>query len=274
VNRRRFLKLSAGAFGAVICGGGAAVVGSERCRVHRVSIGIANLPAQFVGTTIAFLSDIHHSDCVPLAYIRHVVKMTNALKPDFIALGGDYITHGRRFVAPCIAELAELRAAGGVFAVLGNHDHYDQAAPVTRAEMRNASIVELTNRGVWLEKNRARLRLCGVGDYWRDTQDIHAALGDAQPGDATILLSHNPDYVERIRDQRVGLVLSGHTHGGQVVLPFFGAPCVPSRYGRQGPVARVFVTRGVGMISPPVRFRCPAEVALITLAPRHEPHIL
>ena len=85
-------------------------------------------------------------------------------------------------------------------------------------------------------------------------------------------MTHNPDLVERVRDERVDLVLSGHTHGGQVVLPFVGAPVLPSRYGQKyragmvyGPRARVFVTTGVGTIGPPMRFRCPPEVALITL---------
>jgi predicted MPP superfamily phosphohydrolase len=111
-----------------------------------------------------------------------------------------------------------------------------------------------------------------VGDYWRDVQDLDAALGNTRRDEAALLLSHNPDYVEKIHDPRVGLVLSGHTHGGQVRLPFIGAPVVPSRFGQKyveglvrGPVAQVFVTRGVGTISPPVRFNCPPEVALLTL---------
>ena len=97
-------------------------------------------------------------------------------------------------------------------------------------------------------------------------------MDDLGTDEACLLLTHNPDYVELIRDRRVDLVLSGHTHGGQVWLPLVGAPVLPSRYGQkyraglvQGPVARVFVTTGVGTIGPPVRFRCPPEVALITL---------
>ena len=118
----------------------------------------------------------------------------------------------------------------------------------------------------------ARLRICGVGDLWTDRQDLKTALGDATPGDAVLLLSHNPDFVETIRDRRVGLVLSGHTHGGQIVLPGYGAPVVPSRYGQkylyglvQGPCCQVFVTRGVGTVTPPVRFLCRPEIVLITL---------
>ena len=98
------------------------------------------------------------------------------------------------------------------------------------------------------------------------------ALGDATEHDAVLLLSHNPDFVETIRDRRVGLVLSGHTHGGQIIVPGYGAPVVPSRYGQkylyglvQGPTCRIFITRGVGTVTPPVRFFCRPEIVLITL---------
>ena len=122
--------------------------------------------------------------------------------------------------------------------------------PLSRAALAEAKLPDLNNTGVWLERSGARLRICGVGDLWTDHQDLDAALGDATERDAVLLLSHNPDFVETIRDPRVGLVLSGHTHGGQIVVPGFGAPIVPSRYGQkylyglvQGPCCQVFVTR-------------------------------
>ncbi len=129
-------------------------------------------------------------------------------------------------------------------------------------------VVRMTN-----QLNPYAICLCGVGDLWEDKQDLQAALGDAGDDDAALLLSHNPDYVEHIKDGRVGLVLSGHTHGGQVVVPFYGAPVVPSAYGRkyaQGlvrtDVTQVFVSRGIGNIAPPIRFNCRPEIALLTLA--------
>jgi uncharacterized protein len=133
-------------------------------------------------------------------------------------------------------------------------------------------LADLNNRGVWIERGGKRLRICGVGDLWTDYQDLEKALGDATEHDAVLLLSHNPDSVETIRDRRVGLVLSGHIHGGQIVVPGYGAPVMPSRYGQkylcglvQGLACSVFVTRGVGTITPPVRFLCRPEVVLITL---------
>jgi predicted MPP superfamily phosphohydrolase len=138
--------------------------------------------------------------------------------------------------------------------------------------MKRAGIEELTNRGVWLKRNGGRLRLAGVDDLWEGTPDLSAALGDATARDACILLSHNPDFAETLTDQRVGLVLSGHTHGGQVAIPGYGAPVVPSRYGMkyarglvEAPATQVYVTAGVGMTILPVRANCRPEIGLLTL---------
>jgi predicted MPP superfamily phosphohydrolase len=174
--------------------------------------------------------------------------------------------------------LGKLEARLGRYAVLGNHDNLNYRdnrdfQPFSLAALAEAGLTSLNNSGIWLERDGARLRLSGVGDLWTDRQDLDTALGNATLGDAVILLSHNPDFAEILGDRRVGLVLSGHTHGGQVVLPGLGAPIVPSRYGQkylhglvQGPLCQVFVTRGVGTITPPVRFLCRPEIVLITLA--------
>ena len=247
------------------------------CRIVRRTITVPNLPAPFRGTTIALLADVHHGPFVPLAYIRHVVSMTNALKPDIVALVGDFVHRHDIYIAPGIDELGKLKGTLGRFAVRGNHDNQDYYGRRSfrwhsQAALAEANLPDLSNMGLWIERGGARLRICGVGDLWTDHQDLNAALGDATESDAVILLSHNPDYVETIRDRRVGLVLSGHTHGGQIFLPGYGAPVVPSRYGQkylhglvEGPCCPVFVTRGVGTVTPPVRFFCRPEVVLITL---------
>jgi predicted MPP superfamily phosphohydrolase len=203
--------------------------------------------------------------------------MTNALKPDIVALAGDYVHRHESYITPGIDELGKLKAVIGRFAVQGNHDNRNYHGvrpfqPLSQAALSEANFTEVDNTGVWIERKGYRLRICGVGDLWTDHQDLHAAPADTTDNDATILLSHNPDFVETIRDKRVGLVLSGHTHGGQVIVPGFGAPVVPSRYGQkylsgliQGPCCRVFVTRGAGTIAPPVRFLCRLDVVLITL---------
>jgi predicted MPP superfamily phosphohydrolase len=236
-----------------------------------MTISMPQLPPSFHGTTIAFLSDIHHGRFTGIDYINEAVRTTNGLSPDLVLLGGDY-THGNnRYAEPCMQALGRLKARWGTYGVMGNHDHW-YGVDRTRRSMNNAGIVELTNGGAWLEQSGERLRIAGVGDLWEDKQDLHAALGDTQPQETAILVSHNPDFVEGITDRRVGLVLSGHTHGGQVVLPVVGAPRVPSRYGQKylyGLVktqdTQVYVTRGVGTVTPPVRFCCRPEIAFITI---------
>jgi len=240
-------------------------------KTTRREITVPALPPEFDGLRVAVLSDIHHGPYLGLDFVRRAVDRANALHPDVIVLLGDYVHRSPQYIEPCIAELARLRARAGVYAVLGNHDHWE-SAPRTRDALAQAGIVELTNTGIWLTRGPARLRLCGVDDLWEGTQSLPAALDDCTEKDAAILLSHNPDYVEEIRDRRVRLVLSGHTHGGQVNIPLRGPPVLPSRYGQKyaeglvtTPYTQVFVTRGIGTITPPVRFNCRPEIALLTL---------
>jgi hypothetical protein len=239
---------------------------------------VPRLPEAFAGITVALLSDVHHGPFVPLAYVEHVVALTRALGPDLVCLAGDYVHRGSRFIDPCWEVLAGLGARLGCWAVLGNHDHWE-GAPATRLALRRAGMPELRNGGEWLRRQGARLRIAGLGDLMEDEQDLSAALGDATREDVVLLMVHEPDAAESIRDDRVGLVLSGHTHGGQVVIPGYGAPVIPSRYGRkyaeglvQGPTARVFITRGVGTISPPIRLFCRPEISLLTLV-REDPTV-
>lgn len=273
MKRRKFLSLSLKTAAGLIAGGGAlGLLGVYHCTINRRMICVPGIPRTFDGFRIALLSDFHHSPWVSASYIRHVVRLTNSLKPDLVALTGDFVHDGKEWAAGCMRQLASLRARHGVFGVLGNHDHNRRAEPVVRGAMTGAGIVDLTNRGIVISRDGNDLHVAGTGDYWREKQRLQDAISAARHEKSAILLQHNPDYVERIRDERVGLVLSGHTHGGQCVFPKIGAPILPSRYGQkyaaglcQGPVAQVFVTRGVGVAFPPIRFRCPAEIALLTL---------
>jgi predicted MPP superfamily phosphohydrolase len=272
MDRRKFLKLAGvTTLGSLTAAGIYPFLEAKWCRLVRRTIAVPNLPAAFRGTTAAVVSDVHHGPFVPLVYVRHIVEMTNALNPDLVLLIGDYVHRHPRYIAPGIEALGKLKADLGRFAVLGNHDHWE-SAPESRQALSESGISQADNTGFWIERGGARLRVCGIGDLWTDHQDLPAALGDASKRDAVILLSHNPDFAEKLRDDRVGLMLSGHTHGGQVVMPGYGAPIVPSRFGQKylhglvrGPACQVFVTRGVGTAGPPVRFLCRPEIVLITL---------
>ncbi len=281
MNRRGFLQITGKmALAVAVGGGGYGVLEAKRLKTTRLSISVPNLPEAFRGFTIALVADIHHSVVVPLSFVEEAVSLTNSLSPDAIILGGDFITAGRKYhapgcgpsyIAPCFDVLKNLRARHGVFAVSGNHDEY-AGIEKTTAAIRKAGVENLTNSGLWLSIGNQRLRLCGVGEFCTQHKDLPEAIGDARKGDAVIVATHNPDFVEFFQDDRVGLMLSGHTHGGQVVLPFLGAPMVPShfrqkyRYGLvQGPSTKIFVTSGVGTLPLAVRYRCPPEVALLTL---------
>jgi predicted MPP superfamily phosphohydrolase len=272
IDRRKFLmRAIAPALGLGLAGGAYPLIEARWCHVTRLNFRMPNLPRAFEGTTLAHLTDIHHGPHVPIEYVRHVVDMTNSLKPDLVLLTGDFVHRGHPHIAPVAAELARLRAGMGKFAVLGNHDHWGDPVDM-RLALADSGITLAENRGHWIDRGRGRLLVAGVGDLWQDRQDPGTALGDATGGDATILMSHNPDYAEYLTDRRVGLMLSGHTHGGQIRLPGYGAPILPSRFGQkyaqglvQGPSCPVYVSRGVGTAGPPARFCCRPEVVHITL---------
>lgn len=273
MTRRKFLALAVKALAVTATSGSLLSLAAARCCiVDRRNIAVPGLPHAFDGFRIALMSDFHHSSWIPASYLRTVVAQANALAPDLVALTGDYIHRGREWVPGCMRELAGLRARHGVFGVLGNHDHYKNSAPAVREGLRRAGITDLTNRAASIRRGGEVLHLGGVGDYWREKQKLDLAIGASRTPGSVILLQHNPDYVERIRDDRIGLVLCGHTHGGQCVLPFLGPPILPSRYGQKyasglchGPVTQAYVTRGVGTSFPPIRFLCPAEISLLTL---------
>ena len=145
--------------------------------VTEVTITDEDLPLAFDGLRIAFLTDIHHGPYFSLARVRNVVQSTNALHPDLILLGGDYVHRHTRYIVPCFQELAGLRAPLGVFGVLGNHDHW-QGAVLTSDSMIEAGIQWVNNRSVWVERNGARIKIGGVGDLWEGSQNLQATVGD------------------------------------------------------------------------------------------------
>lgn len=235
-------------------------------------IWVNDLPEGFRGFRILQLSDIHHSLFVPLDQVAAVVELANKLKPDLIALTGDFVTYSRSSIEPVAEILGGLRARAGVMAVLGNHD-FRVGADATEQALRRQRIQVLRNQHQSLQRRGSTLYLAGVDDY-----GYGADLGEAMcgiPEDApTILLAHNPRLVTAAACRGVALVLSGHTHGGQVNLPFLGTV-----YGRSPEqmrfkmgwdrlgVTQIYVSRGIGTIVLPLRWRCPAEMPLLELQP-------
>jgi predicted MPP superfamily phosphohydrolase len=245
--------------------------------VKQVTVTSPDLPEQHDGTRIVLLTDIHRASFFSQDRVKRLVERANALDPDLIVLGGDYVYAKTEYEASCFAELASLRAPLGVFAVLGNHDYGDYRGSVggTRPAVeaiRDAGITLLDNEAVWIDKAGTRIRLGGVADLDKGYPELAPTVESTSESDYVILVSHNPDFAEELPNGAVDLVLSGHTHGGQVT--FFGlwAPYLPSDYGqkyRTGLVVTekttVVVSNGIGTIFPPIRLFARPQIVEITL---------
>ena len=237
--------------------------------VEHHPIYLRRLPKVFEGFRIVHLSDIHHSPFTSREQIERAVEAANRLQPDIIALTGDYISHERQFAAPCAEVLGRLRARHGVFAVLGNHDHWTDAALITDL-FRAEGITVLINQGMRFEQGGEAFWLAGVDDTMVGLEDLPLALAGSLGDEMKLLLAHNPIILRRAARAGVDLVLSGHTHGGQVTLRSErSASGRPRRrllrgLGSQGET-QIYVTRGLGTVVLPVRYGCPPEVSLLEL---------
>ena len=270
MNRRTFLARGAAlAITAAVGSSTAQTRGSYPFEIVRQRATLAGLRAP---VRVAWLTDLHHGEFVRTPSVRAWVDAALSETPDLVALGGDLVdqTPGPDPDTEAFAELARLRAPLGVWAVAGNHDH-GRYRGIGRylARLRDAGIETLVNRGVAV---RSDLYLAGIDDLRNGRPDLGAALRDRPEAGATILLSHNPDVLPQVPVD-VGLTLSGHTHGGQVVLPGVGALVTSSQYGDrflagwvEGP-ARGYVSRGLGVTSLPLRVNCPAELTILDLEP-------
>ena len=266
LTRRAALKgLIATSLGAVT-GAGVYGVGYERHSIGltRATLDVRSLPTAWHGLRIALLTDIHHSALVPADDVARAVALANEQKPDLIVLGGDYITEMDRTFAEPVAELlAPLSAPLGVFAILGNHDD-DRYMP---AALERQGITVLREQRKPITIRGDSIELAGIGYWTRDAAKI-ADLVANRPH-PVLLLAHDPRRLARASALGVGAVLSGHTHGGQIVLPGIGAVAarkfpVTAGNGRMGGTS-IFVSRGIGTVYVPVRINCPPEVAILTL---------
>lgn len=265
-SRRRFLTAAAGLLAVGTTG--AAV--SAAYRFERVARR-ASLAGLRTPLRVAWLADLHHGPWIGVGSVEAWVDATLAEAPDLIVLGGDIVDQreGGSVVA-LVAELSRLRAPLGVWAVWGNHDRTRYRRIGEFADrLAGAGITVLVNRGVLV---RDDLWLAGVDDLSTGRPDLQAALDDRPADAACLLASHNPDLLPEV-PLSVSLTLSGHTHGGQVVLPWIGPPITSSRYGQRfasgwvsGP-ARGYVSRGLGVGIVPIRVNCPAELTILELTP-------
>ena len=235
---------------------------------EKIIIALKHLPKSLNGFRIVHLSDIHHSPFTSLEHITRAVEIANSLKPDMFVLTGDFVSHESDYIAPMAKVMGTLKSEFGTFACLGNHDHWTDADLVTNS-LRGENITVLINEGFRFAARGASFWLCGVDDYMVGRTDLRSALRGSFSDEMKILLAHNPKILYRAARASVDLMLSGHTHGGQVKIRNEEKRILPRRkfasalYRRKD--TQVYITRGIGTVVLPVRFGCPPEVSLIEL---------
>jgi uncharacterized protein len=243
----------------------------HRTRIVRRDVAIASLPAAFDGYRIVQLSDLH---CGPFASGRRVdrwVAAANRLEADLVAVTGDLIASGPTFVPVVARALGALRGRDGVFACMGNHDYFTDGEGVATALTDNGLAV-LRNRGVAIERGGEQLYLAGVDDTWTGRDDLEETLARRPAGVATVLLAHDPALFPDAAARGVELTLSGHTHGGQLGVPFFARRWNLARFMtrfasgfyREG-ASTLYVNHGLGTTGLPIRLLVAPEIAVLTL---------
>ena len=258
----------------------ATVIEPERLVIRNYDIPVKDLPESLDGLRIMLISDTHYGPYTSLHFIQRAIKRANQLEPDIVMLGGDYVHRTPRSIKRGIGVLASLQSRFGSVAVIGNHEHWE-GADECRAALKQVGIRLVENEHLFLTSSGVSdsyttgdaICIAGVGDLWDGEVLIEDTLAGVSPAMPRLLLSHNPDVAEMIqRDERVDLVISGHTHGGQVWLPFSRKTFAPTAYGSKyvgglcsGLWCPVIVSRGIGLAGLPVRFMVPPEICLITL---------
>ncbi|MGA8656553.1 MAG: metallophosphoesterase [Chthoniobacterales bacterium] len=274
VNRRAFLRLTGATIAAGLAAstaGDAAMFEPNNLVLERKRVPLPKLPDAFDGFRIVLLADFHLHPFTTANLIRRTVEISNALKPDLVLLGGDYVCSSAEAAFELGPILENLEAKHGIFAVLGNYDHY-RGARIVLEGLRRASIPVLMNEGVRLTVGEASIFLAGIDSVCAGQPNPRAAFSARKNEAVSLVLVHEPDYINQLSTLvPVDLQLSGHTHGGQVRLPGFGAVILPP-WGqayveglyRVG-TSQVYTSRGIGMVGVPFRLNCPPEVTEITL---------
>lgn len=246
--------------------------GRHKLEVARVDVPVDDLPAPLAGLRIGLLTDLHRSETVARADLDRAVDLVLAERPDLIVLGGDYVTWADdRYLDSAAGAVARLTAPAGVYAILGNHD--SERATSDALERRGIDLLRDARRT--LDIRGAGVDLIGIR-YWTRRLGAIGAI-PRRPGAFAILLAHDPRRLREAAALRIPLVLSGHTHGGQIVLPGLG-PIAARKFpviaglGRERHTT-IYVSRGVGTVYVPIRINCPPDVSILRLVPRgaHDP---
>ena len=247
---------------------------ARRLRIDRKELVSPDLPEEFDGARLVFVADIHAGPHFGKRRVSALIEAENQLDADVLVLGGDYVGGRLDGAEAFYPQAARLRASLGRYAVLGNHDVWEDPDAARRG-LEGAGITLLENESVRVSRNGESIVIAGVEDLYTGHPDAEVAGKDLKPSDFSVLVSHNPDVFGGQLPEMKGiwdLALSGHTHGGQVT--FFGSlmPLTPewfrkrfrSGWSYQSGVP-VLVSNGVGTVTAPIRFFAEPEIHVITL---------
>jgi uncharacterized protein len=276
-SRRKFL-YGIGAAGAAALAGDSVLLEPNIPKLVRRDFALRRWPERMNGFTIALLSDFHYDPIFSKHPLLAAIPMVNKLRPDLIVLTGDFVsvpltgdeTTGALLAEPCAQLLRRMTAPFGLWAVLGNHDVNTDPEFVTRS-LEGVGIHVLANRSVPIEHDSGRFWLSGVNDVLDGGADLNTTVLSIPAQEPAILLAHEPDFADEASHYRFDLQLSGHSHGGQVRIPFLPPLYLPELAKKYvlgtyqvGPLP-LYTNAGLGTVDAAVRFNCPPEVTLITL---------
>ena len=240
-------------------------------RVVERDLRVPGLDARLDGLRIAQLSDLHVGTLTPKSWAMAWVRAANGRAPDLAVVTGDMVTSGTHYHADIAEALGALRAKLGVFVSMGNHDYFGEGEPLVSL-LREGGVSVLRNEGRIIERGGASLWLAAVDDRWTRRDDLALALRGRPEGVPTVLLAHDPEGFDQAADAGVEVVLSGHTHGGQIAVPFLYRRLSPARIAHRYNVefyrrgrSTLFVHPGLGTTGPPIRIGVAPEVTILVL---------
>ena len=271
--KQRVVMLFILAFVGSMLSGYAVFVEPRMITIAEYEIVSENLPDAFDGKRIALITDIHHGTRLSYNLLDKIVRLTNEQSPDLILLGGDYTYERPEPLAECFAKLSEWEAPLGVFAVLGNHDYW--RLPLVRKTIHDTGIELLEDDTVWLEEGDDRILLVGVADARFGKPSLIGMQQELAESDFTVVLSHTPDFYYMMTPEErdhIDLMLSGHTHGGQITVFGFYAPIktadakfLAGHLKLNDGQMTMIVSNGVGTAGLPIRFFARPQIVLVTL---------
>ncbi|MCP5005965.1 MAG: metallophosphoesterase [Planctomycetes bacterium] len=271
LNRRSFIKYALLGGIGTLATSYSVFIERYNFQINTYQIPVPRLPGAFEGFKIVQLTDIHFGFLMPLSIVEQLIHKVNILDKDIVVCTGDYVNAcGKDSLVDTVwPYLMKLRAKHGVYSVLGNHDHWgglDRSLYWLEESGQN-----VRHKSIPIDKMGERIWIGGAGDYLEDDVSIDKAFENVPSNECKILLAHNPDSADSHFSTKVDLMISGHTHGGQVNIPFVGAPylAVQNRKYSSGFIrsskTNIYISRGLGWTVLPIRFNCPPEISILNL---------